>query len=158
MKLRIHPPFTDDCSRALHQKTGLTTVLTTSYASAGEPTIRVIGLLSGFADVSERRRNQQTGLWLRRTRVRAPSVTLLHTRRYAECALRGTRGCLPAAWQRRGSTRPAGIGQRPYEAEGERAEMLGGHSPVGVPLSPQRSASWWRSHRSRTSCSVAPRS
>ena len=47
-------------------------------------------------------------------------------RRYAEYALRGTRGYLPAAWQRRGSTRPAGIGQRPYEAEGVREEMPGG--------------------------------
>src|ERR671916_11434 len=37
MKRRIHPPFTDDyCSRALHQKTGLTTVLTTTYANAGK--------------------------------------------------------------------------------------------------------------------------
>ena len=45
----------------------------------------------------------------------APSYIL---RGYAECAPRGTRGYLPAAWQRRGSTRPAGRGQRPYEADG----------------------------------------
>jgi hypothetical protein len=29
-----------------------------------EPTIRVIGLLSGFTNVGERRRTQEFGLWL----------------------------------------------------------------------------------------------
>ena len=62
---------------------------------------------------------------------------------------------------RRVTTSSAGIsGQRVDES----ADLLlyridgGHHSPVGAPCSPLRSASWWRSHRSRTSSSLAPRS
>src|SRR5215203_5710515 len=62
---------------------------------------------------------------------------------------------------RRVTTSSVGIsGQRVDES----ADLLlyridgGDHSPVGAPCSPLRSASWWRSHRSRTSSSLAPRS
>jgi hypothetical protein len=59
-------------------------------------------------------------------------------RRYAECAPRGTRGYLPAAWQRRASTRPAGIGQRPYEADGGEGGDAGRHPARGFEAGSRR--------------------